>query len=706
MTLRPQPHFRLDADVGWRDARRGGGAILSNDALTLEAMPGTGRPLADKAGTFGGLSEPTGVAVDCFGRIFLLGRKSCLLFRFDSCECRFERLPGIGGKGCLPRQFCEPNGIAATSLGDLWVADTGNQRLQVFTLKGLALRRVIPKPPEFPAEQWKPFDVAVGTNCLVYVSDPMNAAVHVFDGRGRWLKAIRETDPGVLLEGPKHIAVDCEGRIYVVENNTGRVAVFDSEGAFAGRLKRPADASERFPETIASDSAGNLYVTCVDSRGCCCQIYRCSPGDLPLPTSTLRAPGRIAAFAPDGHALAWDGCRLLALDPEAVYSPQGVFLSEALDSRIYRCSWHRVILEGDVPAGSSVSIETFTSEAEKSPQEIEILPDSRWRRAATHTDPSLSEWDTLIRSDAGRYLWLRLRLESNGETAPHITGVRVEYPRQSTLSYLPAVFQQSSESRDFLDRFLSIFDAVREEIRDGIQDIARYFDPQSVPADPDFLGWLAAWIGLSFGRSWPVAKRRKLLAAAHELYRRRGTLDGVALHVELFTGVRPRILEHYRLRRLLFLDSGTLGDRAELFGPDLMDRLQVGVHSTIGEFRLIDLGDPRSDPAGLFAHRFTVYAPVADDLSDADRRTIERIIAVSKPAHAEGFLQVVRPRFCIGAQSRVGVNTVVGRYPEGVEIDHSQLGEGTVLGPSETDDGPPTMKVGSRSRIGQSTLID
>jgi phage tail-like protein len=705
MMLEPRPHFRLDASAGWR-AEELKGALVSGGVLSLEPLPGTGRPLVDAAGTFGGLSEPTGIAVDRHGRVYLLGRNGCGIHRFDPCECRFDRLPGIGGKGCAPRQFCEPWGIAITPAGDLWIADSGNQRLQVFTLKGLSLRQIIGKPAAFPAEDWRPFDIAIGADCRVYVSDPLNLAVHVFDGRGRWWRAIRETEPGEPLAGPTHLTVDCSQRLYVVEENIGRVAVFAHDGTFAGRLDRPADAAGRFPSSIATDSAGTLYLNCLSPRGCCCQIYRCSPDGLPLPTSTLHAPGAITAFRLDGKALAWDGCRLIAMDPAGEFASMGLFSSQALDSRIYRCRWHRVVIEGDVPAGSSVAIETFTSEAEKSPEEIERLPDSRWRRAAIHSDPALREWDSLIRSDAGRYLWLRLRLESSGETTPRITAIRVEYPRASSLQYLPAVFQQEPESRDFLDRFLSIFDSLRDEIRRRIREIALYFDAQSVPATPDFLGWLASWIGLSFDRRWPVAKRRDLLAAAHELYRRRGTLEGVALHIELVTGVRPQILEHFRLRRLLFLGAGTLGDRAELFGPDLMDRLQVGVHSTVGEFRLVDLGDPRSDPVGMFAHRFTVYAPVSSDVTETDRLMLMRIITLSKPAHTEGFLEVVRPRFCIGIQARVGVNTVVGHYPEGVELDRTQLGAGSVLSLAETDDGPPTLKIGSRSRIGQSTLLD
>src|SRR5712691_6418228 len=67
-------HFRLDFE---RDTRFWWRAQLEQleqapgGGLRLVALPGNGRPLADPAGTFGGLTEPTGIAVDPWGHIYL-----------------------------------------------------------------------------------------------------------------------------------------------------------------------------------------------------------------------------------------------------------------------------------------------------------------------------------------------------------------------------------------------------------------------------------------------------------------------------------------------------------------------------------------------------------------------------------------------------------------------------------------------------------
>ena len=74
------------------------------------------------------------------------------------------------------------------------------------------------------------------------------------------------------------------------------------------------------------------------------------------------------------------------------------------------------------------------------------------------------EWDGLIRSPPGRYLWLRSQLPGNGRSTPRIDEARVEFPRISLRRYLPAVFGAEPTSADFTDRLLAIFDRSLRDI--------------------------------------------------------------------------------------------------------------------------------------------------------------------------------------------------------------------------------------------------
>ncbi len=64
-----------------------------------------------------------------------------------------------------------------------------------------------------------------------------------------------------------------------------------------------------------------------------------------------------------------------------------------------------------------------------------------------------------------------------------------------------------------------------------IDNFASYLDPALAP--DDVLDWLAGWVGIGLDETWPVERRRALVALAMQLYRKRGTKGGLAMHVRL-----------------------------------------------------------------------------------------------------------------------------------------------------------------------------
>ena len=51
-----------------------------------------------------------------------------------------ERVPSIGPEGPAPRQLAAPRALTVSARDELVIADTGNARVQIFTLPDLALR--------------------------------------------------------------------------------------------------------------------------------------------------------------------------------------------------------------------------------------------------------------------------------------------------------------------------------------------------------------------------------------------------------------------------------------------------------------------------------------------------------------------------------------------------------------------------------------
>jgi phage tail-like protein len=339
---------------------------------------------------------------------------------------------------------------------------------------------------------------------------------------------------------------------------------------------------------------------------------------------------------------------------------------------------------GELPPGTRVEFATFASENLPSFAVDGNAPASIWSRPFTLVGPTQAKpgastataTDFLVLSNEGRYLWLRLRLEGDGYGSPLVSALRVHYPRQSETAYLPAIYRQDPESALFLDRYLSIAQTTLDALEGRIRDIAKYFDPKAVPAGP-FLTYLAKWLALPLEGSWTWEQKRRLLEAAPQFYQRRGTPASLRLYLQVHLSNLsgsgdaaaaigyPQLLEDFRERRYLMLarqgESG-LG-RQPLWGAGVEDRCQLGVFSTAGSVRMRSTGDPQHEFFQRTAHRFRVFVPSAWIRSADDERELRRAIDTEKPAHTAYDLCLVEPRFRVGVQSTVGIDTVIGGMP-------------------------------------------
>jgi phage tail-like protein len=604
------PHYLLNGLAGWRAGSLSGAVLAGSPGaaggpvLTLQPLPGSARPLVDASGSLGGFESAIGVAVDCEDRVYILDGKAGIVKRFDRCLGQFITLPCLGGCGSEPRQLSAPNGMAISRRNDLYIADTGNRRVQIFALQGLALRaiwepllvkqsgaaisvtRALPVPaasgpscetaPVYPAQTWSPWDVAIAPNHWVYFTDYANGLVHLFDPQGCWRCAF--TGAGAnqpQLVKPTRIAIDLQGQLYILQEGQSYVVVLDAQGNYLGQVTAPAALQGRFsPVAAAVDAQGNLCLSDCLTRKLYFYESNGDGGWCPSPGSgCANSFAASITFDRCGNPIVADGAgSVCQLTPQAAYPLQGVFYTAALDSKTYLCTWHRVALRARVPSGCTLRVDTLTSESVKTSEEILGLPESRWTTGQVDADPAACDWDCLIQGPPGRYLWLRLTLGSEGPSTPCVEQVKVYYPRASSLKYLPAVYREDAVSADFLARFLSIFDTMSGQTSQLISVMARYFDPKATPANQrnqggaDFLSWLASWLGLSLEANWPVEKRRELVRKAHLLFALRGTPEGLKLQIEIFAGVKPRILELFRLRRWLLLNQASLGNTSTLFG--------------------------------------------------------------------------------------------------------------------------------------------
>jgi phage tail-like protein len=645
--------------------------------------------------------------------------------------------------GTLPGQFNEPWDVAADARGDLFIADRGNHRVQKFerrrrrfrtfdgtTLAALAFQvlygadageRFVYVPARRRLERWpaalghEPNDIneaEIISEEVASVRQARQAVLQEIKAKGardilleRWrdyptgLAAYPQ--PETPFQSPAHLAVDRRGRLFVVDADADDVKVLDRQGRVLGRVRYAEDVPHDFkPTAVTVDAEGKLVIAGTggahrfdveDGQTFYADFYSAWRGRCAGLASTTE--GEIFGVGPKGG--------LAALQPPTAYVAEGTYLSRALDSDVENCQWHKLVLPepSKIPAGTSVTVKTYTAPVELTLGEVQALDPEAWLTNQTNAT------DFLVQSAPGRFLWLKIEVRGGGVETPILAGLRAYFPRQSYLQYLPAVYQADAVSRDFLDRFLSIFEHILGGLDERAGNLWQLFDVDGVPRE--FLSWLGGWIDMSFDPAWSDETRRRLLRHAPELYRKRGTPEGLRLLLRLALGIEVQILEHFRLRRWVFLTTRSpLCAGAQLWDNCIVRRLQLDEFARIGEAALDGTPDPLRDPFFVQAHKFSVYVRAGLVRAELLERMLRYLVEQEKPGHTQFDVVKVEPRFRVGRQSTIGIDTHLGAYPRTVLNRCSTLGYDTLLGCGPAPGASRTaVQVGARAPGGVNTPV-
>jgi streptogramin lyase len=206
-----QSHFDADAEALAIDPAWGFIYGLSDDGVSQYLPDGTLHASYGSVGTGDGQFEhPYGIAVDPAGRFYVADSYNNRIQVFDSGG-NFVRKWGTFGTG--NGQFDQPYGITVDSSFNVYVSEIGNNRVQQFTRTGTYVT------------QWgstgtghsqfrQAFSIAKDASGNVYVGDQDNRRVQKFSSSGTYL-----TDIGSgVLGGAFGVAVDSSNNVYVVDD--------------------------------------------------------------------------------------------------------------------------------------------------------------------------------------------------------------------------------------------------------------------------------------------------------------------------------------------------------------------------------------------------------------------------------------------------------------------------------------------------------
>lgn len=751
--------FLLNGQTGWRTARTDGVSVSTTTGLTLFSNPAGPLALSSPVSTLGGLSLPQGMAYDARLGLFLLGRQAPWLMRFDPGTGLFvalDPLGTMGQQGHGVRQFRQPSNIALAGRS-LYVADLRNRRVQEFDLDTLTLRHIWGARGKRKA--WKPIDIA-SHNGAVYILDKHEGCIY---RHAPGMDVLERVFCGAesFAESWTRVILDRRGYFYLWNRKTKKLDVFDRAGTLQDSVEDAGDVRGQFDAPpIHLDHKGRFRIA--------------SNLALPCPEQPIAADVSRNATESGSNDYWYDlGGKRTRVDPTevvgpALYRESGTWISSRLDSELFRCQWHRVELYlAALPPGAQVEVSTFAVEESETGFYGTVPPESSWIHAFTVIGPTQDPkanpaglHEFLVLSPPGQCFHLRIKLKGDGYSTPRVEAVRLHYPRESWLEYLPAVFSGDNPSREFLARFLSIFQTEWDDLEAKIQDMAQYFDPRSVPKNFDprvggediFLEYLAQWLALPLEGSWNTEQKRKLLMAAPRIYPRRGTLSGLADFLRVYLqnmrgraptlqapdaptqefcqpsegnqGARtdesdfPQIVEGFRERRRFRLSGSggaLLGQGAPLWSPSFVGRLQLDRFAQEGQARLVSFGEPEDDAFQEFAHRFRVFVPSSWIRTAKDEAMLRRALDAEKPAHTAYELHLVEPRFRVGIQSTVGIDTIIGAIPRArlacphdtdipaCRPPHYRLGYDTVLSAGPTRG--PQLRLDPSARVGVDTIL-
>ena len=244
-----------------------------------------------------GLVDPSGVATDRHGNVYIADQNNNRIRKVNAAGT-ISTIAGNGtygysGDGGLAdtAQLSGPTGVAVDKYGNVFIADAFNNVIRKIDTTGIITTVAGNDTLGFSgdsalaihAEMWSPADVAVDTFGNLYIVDQDNNRVRKVDTLGIMTTLAGTGTAGyngdtiaastAQLNFPEGIAVDKAGNVYIADLYNNRVRKVDvatglittvagnGTGGYGGDDSLALNAEIYNASAVAADDSGNIYIS-------------------------------------------------------------------------------------------------------------------------------------------------------------------------------------------------------------------------------------------------------------------------------------------------------------------------------------------------------------------------------------------------------------------------------------------------------------
>jgi len=235
------------------------------------------------------LNKPSGVAVDASGRVYIADQNNSLVRKVDTNGI-ITTLAGGGSGGdggaATNASVNHPAGVASDPAGNLYIADTGNNRIRKVDTNGIITTIAGNGFGAFAGDGGAaihaslsgPTGVAVDAVGNLYIADEGNQRVRKVSTSGVISTVTGTSSAGYFGDGgaaaiaslnnPRGVAMDAVGNLYIADSSNKRIRKVDTNGIIttvagggsSGDGGPATSASLNWPAGVVLDAIGDLYI--------------------------------------------------------------------------------------------------------------------------------------------------------------------------------------------------------------------------------------------------------------------------------------------------------------------------------------------------------------------------------------------------------------------------------------------------------------